>query len=301
MTESCNICRHQGPRLVAEEAWVRSNVRAFAQERFRVWRCGGCKSIHAHDEVDLTPYYAKYPFHNLPADWRLRVCYDNQLRRLRRAGLLPQHTLLDFGCGDGSFVRYLRERGYTAYGFDAYSEGWNDPNALQHSYDCVFAQDLLEHVASPHDLLDTFERLTVPGGLIAIGTPNASALSLSDPEPTIHALHLPYHRHIFSAEALIAVGNQRSWTLSEYYGSEYANTKIPFINSAFTFYYLGLLDNSIDALFEPPQLSPLVRRLPMTLFLGLCGSLLAKDTDVMALFRTATAPMEFRSPADAAA
>ena len=37
----------------AETASVRSNVRAFRNEQFVIWRCTACKSIHAQDDVDL--------------------------------------------------------------------------------------------------------------------------------------------------------------------------------------------------------------------------------------------------------
>lgn len=282
----CNICKHSGPTPAVEAAWVRSNVRAFAGERFYVWRCGECGSLHARDEVDLAHYYADYPFHHLPDDWRTRACYDNQLRRLERAGLQRDHRILDYGCGGGSFVEHLKLRGYhDVTGYDAYSDRFGDASVLEQRYDCVFAQDLIEHVPAPHVLLDDFERLVVPGGIIAIGTPNASALSLDDPERTIHALHMPYHRHILSTQALLDVGEQRGWQLDRYYASEYGNTRVPFINSPFMFFYMRLFDNSIDSLFDPPKMLPLLLRLPLTLFWGLCGYFLAKDTDIMAVFR----------------
>lgn len=283
---ACNVCLNEGAALIAEEAWVRSNVRAFSDEVFRVWRCSECSSIHAGEDVDLPRYYADYPFHSLPVDWRTRAVYDNQLRRLKRAGLRPEHTILDYGCGGGDFVRHLKQRGYQhVFGYDEYSEGFADRAVLERNYDCVFAQDLIEHVASPRALLDEFDELAKRGGIIAIGTPNASALDLVEPERTIHALHQPYHRHILSKRALIDCGHGRGWELDRYFASEYGNTPVPFINAPFMFFYMRTLDNSIDSLFESPKWLPLLWRLPLTLFLGFCGYFIAKDTDIMAIFR----------------
>lgn len=274
-------------------------MRAFAAERFHVWRCGQCGSIHARDEVDLSRYYENYPFHHTPEDWRSRAVYNNQLRRLKRAGLRPHHSILDYGCGGGGFVRHLRRCGYrNADGFDAYSEAFGDRAALQRKYDCVFAQDVIEHVSSPHALLDEFEKLSAPGGMIAIGTPNAAAIDLMEPERTVHALHLPYHRHILSKSALLDTGRLRGWQLERYYATEYANTLVPYLNAPFMSYYMRVLDNSIDCLFEAPKMTPFVLRLPLTLFWGWFGYFFAPETDVMAIFRkpVLTLPLQASEP-----
>src|SRR5512143_2661775 len=111
-TRVCIVCEAESPEGAAEEASVHSNVRAFWNESFALWRCPKCKSLHARDEVDLAHYYAKYPFHAMAADWRLHAMYENQLSRLRHAGVDPSHRILDYGCGGGQFVKFLRGKGY---------------------------------------------------------------------------------------------------------------------------------------------------------------------------------------------
>jgi 2-polyprenyl-3-methyl-5-hydroxy-6-metoxy-1,4-benzoquinol methylase len=291
---SCNICNAGGPEIVAEEAEIRSNVRAFAHERFGVWRCKRCDSLHARDAADLPFYYARYPFHGIPDNFANRVLSYNLLGRLKRAGLKPEHRVLDYGCGGGNFVKFLRARGYDhVVGFDEYSQEFGDKSVLAHTYDCVLSQDVIEHVDSPHELLREFERLVAPGGIIAVGTPNASAISLTDSERTVHALHLPYHRHILSKQALLAVGEPHGWQLVEYYPTQYANTPAPFLNSMFYLYYTRLMDNTLDAIVEAskvPRVAPLLLRLPLTLFWGLFGYFFAPETDVMAIFRRPGSP-----------
>src|SRR5262249_17504969 len=156
---------------------------------------------------------ARYPFHDLPVDWRLHAMYTNYLARLKRAGLEPSHRILDFGCGGGHFVSFLREHGYNAVGFDEYSTKFGDKSVLNERYDCIVSQDVIEHVASPHALLDQFTQLTCHSALIALGTPNASAIDLQHTQAFAHTLHAPYHRHILSAEALKQAGADRGWKL----------------------------------------------------------------------------------------
>jgi 2-polyprenyl-3-methyl-5-hydroxy-6-metoxy-1,4-benzoquinol methylase len=267
---------------------VRSNVRAFRQEQFSVWRCGGCGSIHARDEVDLPHYYASYPFHALPDDWRMRAMLDNFVARLRRAGVGTTQRVLDFGCGGGGLLKHLAQRGYEHLaGFDQYTDAYADDAVLAKRYDCVVSQDVIEHVPSPRVFLEQVSDLVEPGGRVVIGTPNAAAIHLGRAERYVHALHLPYHRHILSKTALVEAARDYGLELERYYPTQYANTLVPFLNSRFYRYYLDLTDDTLDALMETPRVWPLILRAPLTLFWGLFGYYLAEETDVMAVFRRA--------------
>jgi 2-polyprenyl-3-methyl-5-hydroxy-6-metoxy-1,4-benzoquinol methylase len=283
--ELCAIC--QVPRSPnAERATVRSNVRRFASERFVVWRCSNCQSIHAEGTTDLSAYYAAYPMHAVELDWRARAVYRAQLRRLVRAGFHREHSLLDYGCGSGAFLRFLRNAGYGhCVGYDAYNPEFADESLItRRRYDCLIAQDVLEHAVHPWPLLRVLRDLLAPGGLLAIGTPNASAIDLARPESYLHTLHQPYHRHIVSKTALLELGRALGLSLLRYYPRSYINTAVPFINHRFLLYYLRSRDDTFDAAFE--QVKPSLRLLsPQALFFGLFGAGLAPETDVMAVYR----------------
>jgi SAM-dependent methyltransferase len=281
------VCGAKGPGVVLELQPVSCNVRAFAHERFWLWRCGQCQSIHARDPVDLARYYARYPFFELPLDWRLEAAYAEQRRRLEAAGLRRDDHILDYGCGSGAFVAYLQRSGYhRAVGFDEYNPRFAAKALLTRRYDCVLSQDVLEHVPDPQALLDLFDRLAAPGAIIAVGTPNASAIDLARAEHYRHTLHVPYHRHIFSRAGLIRSGQRRSWQLEQYYPTQYANTLVPFLNSPFYLFFMRTLDDTLDSLLEqPPRLGPCLARWPSALAWGLCGAYFAEETDVMAVFR----------------
>lgn len=286
-TTRCTICEHASDTLVSERARARSNVRAFSSHLFEIWRCRACLSLHASDDVDLDRYYAEYPFHALTCDWRTRLLYDNQLRRLVRAGLRQDHWILDYGCGSGAFVRHLKSRGYSSVaGYDQYSAHHSDPGTLERNYDAIIVQDVIEHSTNPRALVSQLHQLAAPGALVAIGTPNAEAIDLSCTERYVHALHLPFHRHILSKRALLTLGHQWGWAIERYYPKQYANTRHPFLNASFYLYYMRLFDNSLDSLLEPLQLRPLLKHLPQAFFWGIFGYYLSQETDVMAVFRT---------------
>ncbi len=284
---ACNVCL-AGIGAEPEQASVHSNVRRFKDESFSVHRCARCGSIHATDDVDLAHYYAHYPFHgDLEIDWRLGVMYRSLLGRLQRAGLSREHSVLDYGCGGGLVVRFLKEHGYSnAVGYDRYSPQFEKPELLERRYDLILTQDVLEHVPDPRAMLDELGRLAKPGGVVVIGTPNATAIDLSRAEAFAHTLHQPYHRHMYSERALLDVGRGRGWELVRYYPRMYVDTLFPFINQRFVLHYLRAGDDTLDYAFDPPRLDNWRLYSPMTVFWALFGYFFPMRTDVMAVFRT---------------
>jgi 2-polyprenyl-3-methyl-5-hydroxy-6-metoxy-1,4-benzoquinol methylase len=284
----CNVCGQEAGADV-EQGSVRSNVRKFATEQFAVWRCPHCLSIHARDEVDLAHYYADYPFHKLKdvkVDWMLSAMYGNLLSRLRAAGITAESSVIDYGCGSGLFLSYLRKRGFAhTAGYDEYSEGFADKSVLSERYDCVMTQDVIEHVPDPQALVRTLHELCKPGGVIVIGTPNAESVDLKKPEERVHTLHQPYHRNILSKRALQTLGKDLGWELRKYYPLMYGNTLLPFVNNAFLEHYFKCLDNNCDLVAEPIHAGNWKLWTPVTLAHALFGYFWAPDCDVMAVFR----------------
>ncbi|MCB9561966.1 MAG: methyltransferase domain-containing protein [Kofleriaceae bacterium] len=281
----CAICgAPPGPDV--ETATVPSNVRAHRDERFAVWRCGACRSIHARDDVDLDHYYRDYPFLRARDSRVLRYFQRRLWRRVERAGARRDHAVLDYGCGGGLLVTLLRRRGWAgATGYDAYAEAWADPATLDARYDVVFSQDVIEHVADPLALLATFERLCRPGGLIAIGTPDAAAIDLADVDRHRHSLHQPYHRHVLAHPALIAAARARGWRLVAHHRRPYTNTPVPTLNQPYLLRYLRAFDDTVDVAYDPPRVSWRMFT-PGALFDAVFGGLRCPPTEGLAIFRT---------------
>lgn len=257
-------------------------MRHFAQQRFPVWRCAQCGSIHAGQEVDLDEYYSHYPFFDQKLDWALRASYFGLLRRLRRAGMHQNHHILDFGCGSGLLVQFLKEQKFDAVGYDPYSSTHNDPATLEKTYDVIIAQDVVEHAPEPLAMMRTLDGLVHPGGLVIIGTPNAAGIKLDDPEKFVHPLHQPYHRHIFSIQALCSTATDMGWQRVRTYSTPYTN--MPLLSLPFLHHYMRTDDGTIDALFDRSFRKKLWLD-PRTYFYLLFGYFLCNDADIVAIFR----------------
>ncbi len=275
-------CRRGGS---SETAVVNSNVRQFAKEQFTVFRCDNCRSIVAADAVDLEHYYEHYPYkeQKLSAAWSL-IC-RNYLRRLKTAGLKREHTILDYGCGSGMLISQLKKRGFeNARGFDAYNDKYSDRGVLDHKYDCVILQDVIEHSEKPGDILEAAIELISDSGFLCIGTPNADRIDLGSPEKNIHCLHQPYHRHIFTAAGLTKLAEQKGLTLERFYDRHHSDTFWPYLNMRFYHYYCRLFDDTLDVAFDEHPFG-LHYISPKALWLAFFGRLWPSYTEMVLILR----------------
>lgn len=278
----CTVCIGGG-RLedAADVATVACNVREFSDRQFIVWRCRHCRSLHCAEGIDHEQYYRRYPIQGQRQDLPTRLLFASRRRQLERGGVRASHSLLDFGCGNGGFVEFLRDGGYAAVeGFDPYSKRYADRRTLERRYDVVMAQDAIEHVPDPGEFLDEILGLVANGGMAVIGTPDAAALDLDDVLDRVGRLHQPYHQHILSSNALTAMIESRGFAVSRVEHRWYADTLYPFINSRFLFGYVNATGGVIDAAFEPWR-ADVVLRSPRLLMHGLVGGCFNPRKDVV--------------------
>lgn len=167
---------------------------------FTLRRCGQCGFVFVEEPwTDYAQIYDEAYYRGAGADplidyafefehpavtvrqyeWR---GWDRMIRQQRPSAA----KWLDFGCGCGSLVRYLRSRGRDrVYGYD--TGIWADKArqagvpvlredelaAHEGTFDVVTAIDVIEHVTAPLEMLKRVRRLLQRAGLLVIVTQNA--------------------------------------------------------------------------------------------------------------------------------
>ena len=279
----CNLCQNPGTFTEAVDVGkVPCNVRRFKDKTFTLWRCTGCGSIHCLEDADLGLYYAGYPLKHQKLGFAERIGYANRLRLLKRQGFRESGRILDYGCGAGLFISFLREKGLPhVFGYDSFVPAYLDPQRLTETYDAVVSYDVIEHDDDPREFLNRIGALVRSGGLLVIGTPNADHVSIaSKGDPS---LHVPYHRHILSERALLALGCEQGFEPVHVHRRSFCDSLVPTVNSRFMWRYVAK-SGVLDAAVEPPQ-TGLVLRSPDLLFLAFFGYFLPAGDSILVSFR----------------
>jgi SAM-dependent methyltransferase len=271
---TCRICGHAAAHDPASAfGAVRGNTARFKGRTFPLWKCTRCGSIHSLDPVDFRDIYADYPLNRRRLDVFARGTLRRLLARLERAGLARSHAILDVGCGNGIFVDYLRERGYAdATGFDPYVERFAALPAGRR-YDCVVANDVVEHVDDPRARVREWTGLVAPGGLLYIGTADAEPVDMADLEPHVMRLHQPFHRVTITEPTLHALARESGLAEVASYRRSYMDTPRPFSNYRFLDEFNRALGHDMDRALDPAAGGIVLRR-PVLLFYALFGYLL---------------------------
>lgn len=87
-------------------------------------------------------------------------------------------SVLDYGCGSGDFVKYLRSKSIDAYGYEpnynfcdhdflTNQEGWKN-----NKYEVIVLWHVLEHIHNPFDLIQSLKKRLNKKGKILIAIPN---------------------------------------------------------------------------------------------------------------------------------
>lgn len=191
--ESCPICS------VGDVRFIGNKVGRLDKREYAYFHCNTCHySFVANPRTDFETVYSENYYRGLGADPSVDYLYELEnpavtVRNYEWKGILTifeelasnRARWLDFGCGTGGLVGYVRRFGVDAVGFE---EGFgalvgrrngipilsaDELNLHQQSFDFVSAIEVLEHVSNPLEMLRTVRSLLRPGGIFFFTTGNA--------------------------------------------------------------------------------------------------------------------------------
>lgn len=194
--EQCRICESQA-HFVGEKRGP------LAPGRFEIWACDECGyGFVANPWRDYERIYDEGYYRGDGADPMVDYVFELEhpeftIRQYEWCGVLktvsglvpvgPQTRWLDFGCGNGGLVRYVRQYtechrvvGYETGRIKEHAAGLGVPfvsdaelDQQAGTFDIVSAIEVIEHIPEPLDALRKMRRLLRPGGLLFVTTGNA--------------------------------------------------------------------------------------------------------------------------------
>lgn len=146
-------------------------------------------------------------------------------------GYVNKHSagkqLLDYGCGTGSFLGYMNNKGYSCAGVEinegarakagAYGEVHPSIDKITGTYDVITMWHVLEHVYDLQGLLGAFKNRLKDQGTLVVAVPNPES-----PDARIYgdywaAWDIPIHVHHFSKSSMKRLMKENGFSLEKIY------------------------------------------------------------------------------------
>ena len=283
-SHECKVCGYRTDHPAASELGeVRGNTSRFKARLFHLWQCPHCLSIHSIDPVSFSDIYSGYPLGKRRLDVFARGTFNNLLGRLKRAGVTKATSVLDFGSGEGIFVDFLREKNFgDVVAYDPYVEKHARP--INRQFDCVIANDVIEHVPDPRAMVAECIDLLKPGGVLYLGTADSEPVVMNDLDAHLMRLHQPFHRVVLTAASLMNIGVEAGLKPVRAYRRSYMDTLMPFCNYRFLDEFNRALGHEMDRAFDPAA-GKVVMRKPVMWFWAFFGYLFPSAYEPAVVFR----------------
>lgn len=221
----CPICEN-----VNFEPFLKSKDYTVTQEEFELQKCKRCNFIVTSPrptELTIGKYYASDNY--ISHSGKSRTLFDKIYIAAREITLKwkserinqyssKQGTILDFGCGTGDFLLYLKNNGYQVLGVEPNEtarekanlklQGKVSKNLLaikNNSADIITLWHVLEHVHTLNETLESLKKILSEKGHIIIAVPNPASHDCRKYRNLWAGYDVPRHLWHFTQETMTAL------------------------------------------------------------------------------------------------
>lgn len=209
-TVKCNLCGSDDYRVV----YSMPDARYFVDEWFNVVECNHCGLGFVNPRptrAEMLKYYPSsfYDYFDDERDYHLNR-YAAEARFLSKLSSDNKNLLLDVGCANGDFPRFMRQLGWEVEGievsknskaivdFKVYREEFTDIPVSEPRYDAITAWAVLEHVHDPMAYFRKAAQVLKKGGILALLVTNFKSLS----SRALFREDVPRHLYFFTERTI---------------------------------------------------------------------------------------------------
>ncbi len=270
---TCPVCNFSTDNPQKQDLGVvKGNTERFLHVNFPLWKCPKCLSIISVQPVNFEDIYKDYPLNKRQLDVFAKGTLKNLTKRLLGSGAKKTDMILDYGCGNGIYVDYLKQQGFQCVvGYDPYVEEFASLPSDKAPFDVIVNNDTLEHCDDIYKLIESNLALLKPGGLLYIGTADSEPVSMESLDAHVMRLHQPYHRIIITESTLHNIIKCYDVTLIAHYRRSYHDTIRPFSNYRFLDELNKALGHNLDHAMDEQKTTRAFLLNPKLWFFALFG------------------------------
>lgn len=166
----------------------------------RIYKCLDCENKFMNPQFSdehLNSLYTNYidpkEISGTKKEWDKAHIISHQIHFQSIEKTMSPGKLLSFGCGNGKEIQIALERGWTVHAYDVdpdtidqlkkkydakfYCDNFFNLNLPDGYYDCIYLDQVIEHLKTPSKYLNEFKRLLRSGGILFIATPNIESIA----------------------------------------------------------------------------------------------------------------------------
>ena len=214
---SCYLCRSNKTKQRPGKVRDNSNL--------KVLECQNCSLVYLSSFDHIGPdFYEKSLMHGaVPLnfkDWQIETEWDDERRFIQLRSLAQTKKVLDFGCGNGNFLKKISSVASVADGIepDKIVREYLTPNFFvfpnldliaDNKYNLITSFHVFEHLSDPRFYLKRLAKLLNHNGMIVIEVPNANdaLLTLYNSE-AFQNTYWSQHLFLFNKKTLLKLVNQ---------------------------------------------------------------------------------------------
>ena len=236
----CNLCHSRENKLLFRAI----NRNSSEGERFNIVLCQECGLVFVNPRPkreDIGSYY--------PSDYWSRVQQDVNFEETEIWGVpwaqamqikvspilkyIKQGSILDIGSGDGSVLKFLKNKGWDCHGIelephaakyskeklslDIFNGRLEDSSFSPNSFDVISLFHSLEHFHDPKNAISRVYSLLKPGGFCIVEVPNFGGLGAWLFRGSWVGIEAPVHLYHFTYQTLKKILEKSSLYPQEFY------------------------------------------------------------------------------------
>jgi 2-polyprenyl-3-methyl-5-hydroxy-6-metoxy-1,4-benzoquinol methylase len=218
---SCPICSHKDASKVSKVKTIHPN----SSETVEYLMCRACKHRY-HNPLPSQEYLsllysqgsrfvAGPPSEPISDSPEILARLENNIFRGRELGGL---SVLEMGSGNGSFLRWIEQKGAKVAGIEPGPWGAGTPNTvadisevMPQTFDVIVILDVLEHLSNPSAMLNDLRRFADAKTVLAAAFPNSESILSRLKKAEWRMVRPIGHLHYFSRRSIDETFRRAGW------------------------------------------------------------------------------------------